>query len=67
MNWKFFLTLGARVLASIIGILSPEIRTGIEEAIRGLYVKAKATDNPIDNMFVETLATMLRVDLSQGA
>lgn len=66
MNWSFFLKLAAKVLSGLLDILSPEIRSFVEESVVKLYARAVRTDNPTDDMFVEVLAELLSVDLPEA-
>lgn len=60
MNWIRIL---AGLLALTIEHISPEIRQEIEDSIKRLWVKAKATANPWDNIGVMLLAGIFGVEL----
>lgn len=48
-----------RVIELVIGIVSPEIRTGVVELLDKLDEKAKQTKNPWDDMLVAMLRTIM--------
>lgn len=48
-----------RLIGLVIGIVSPEIRTGVTELLDRLEEKAKKTDNPWDDMLVAMLKQIM--------
>lgn len=52
-----------RVLVALLRVISPELRRWLGELIRELYQRATATENPNDDVLVESLAGLLGVDL----
>jgi len=56
-----------RVVAAILGpllkIISPMIKDLFEDSLNNLLVKARATENPIDDLFVEFLFQLLGLDI----
>lgn len=48
-----------RVFRLMVGVISPELRTGIAEWLNQLEAKAKKTPNPWDNVFVGILKSVL--------
>lgn len=54
----------ATVLTGLVGALSPTIKNLLKGFLVDLYKKAKATDNPVDDILVIFLAGILGVDLN---
>lgn len=46
----------------VVGVVSPEIRTGVKEALNALAEKAKKTTNPWDDMLVDMLKQIMTGD-----
>ena len=63
MSFNFLIPLVTSLFSQIFSIVSPEIRQAIEEFVKGLYLKAKATPNAFDDHAVEILAVVLGVKL----
>ena len=57
------------VIAAVLGVLfdklSPEIKKLLKDFLQGLYKKAVATPNPVDDTLVKFLASLLGVDLDE--
>lgn len=43
----------------VIGVVSPELRTGVKELLNSLEAKAKKTPNPWDDMLVAMLKQIM--------
>jgi len=65
ITYSFWITLGIKILGSILKAVSPHIREAIEGVLRDLYEKAKATDNPMDDFLVSLIATLVGVKLEE--
>lgn len=56
-----------RLIVQIVGaflkIISPILRNQLDTIIKQLYQKALTTDNAMDDIFVESLADFLEIDL----
>lgn len=63
MDWSTWEKIALKVLAAIIAALSPELRALLEDMVRELYRRARATDSPLDDKLVELLAAVLGVEL----
>lgn len=63
MSFNFLIPLVTSLFSQIFSIVSPEIRTAIDEFVKNLYLKAKATPNAFDDHAVEILAVVLGVKL----
>ena len=50
------------VLGAILSVVSPQIREALERFVHDLEKKAKETPNPADDMLVDFLKHILRVD-----
>ncbi|GAH96921.1 unnamed protein product [marine sediment metagenome] len=48
-----------RLIALVVGVVSPEIRKGAAELLDDLEKKAKATANPWDDMLVAMLKNIM--------
>jgi len=46
----------------VVGVVSPEIRTGVKELLNALEDKAKKTANPWDDMLVAMLKQIMTGD-----
>lgn len=57
-------TVGAKVLGFLLKLVSPLIKDLLQTSIRALHAKAKATANPIDDVFTGLLAKILDVSVS---
>lgn len=61
IKWEWLKTLLIRVLRGIFGVISPEIKDFLTEALQNLYRKAEETENPWDDMFVGFLLDILGI------
>uniref|UniRef100_A0A6H1Z7Q5 Uncharacterized protein n=1 Tax=viral metagenome TaxID=1070528 RepID=A0A6H1Z7Q5_9ZZZZ len=59
MNWMSVLT---SILYQVLKHISPEIKKVIQGLIAELRTKAKATENPWDDILVEILAGIFSVE-----
>ncbi len=59
MNWMGILS---SILWQVLKHISPEIRKAIQGLIAELRIKARATENPWDDLFVEVLAGIFSVE-----
>jgi len=48
-----------RLISLVIGVVSPEIRTGVAELLDKLEAQAKKTTNPWDDMLVAMLKEIM--------
>jgi len=48
-----------RLISLVIGVVSPEIRTGVAELLDKLEAQAKKTANPWDDMLVAMLKEIM--------
>jgi len=55
----------ALVLRPLMLIISPMIKTFLEESLNKLLVKARETPNPIDDIFVEFLFKILGFEIPE--
>jgi len=55
----------ALVLSPLLKIISPMLMDLIEDSMRKLLDKARATENPIDDIFVEFLFRILSLDIPE--
>ena len=63
MSFNFLIPIVTSLFSQIFSIVSPEIRQAIDEFVKNLYLKAKATPNAFDDHAVEILAVVLGVKL----
>lgn len=63
VTWTFWERITIVVLSAILRAVSPVLREALQKSIKELYEKAKQTDNPYDDFFVELLARLLGIDL----
>ena len=63
MTFLAFKSLVITVLGVVLKTVSPEIKQLLKQYINELYAKAKVTNNPLDDFFVEFLADILSIDL----
>lgn len=55
----------ALVLRPLISIITPMIKDLLEDSLGKLLGKARETDNPIDDIFVEFLFKILDLDIPE--
>lgn len=53
-----------RVLGKVLRACSPEIKQLLTNAIKSVYAKALATENPLDDLLVEFVAVILDIELT---
>jgi len=61
MNTSFFVSLAVKVLTPFLSLITSPIKTELETFVKNLYVKAKNTESPLDDMFVKLLADILGI------
>ena len=62
INWASILKFVAIVLSPLMKLLTPMIRDTLKENLLKLYEKAKATPNPIDDIFVGFVLDLLQIE-----
>lgn len=63
ITYAFWERLTIAVLGAILRAISAPLREALADAINQLYQKAKQTDNPYDDFFIELLARLLGIEL----
>jgi len=53
------------ILAPVLSVITPMIKDALEELMIKLLGKARETENPIDDMFVEFLFRLLSLDIPE--
>ena len=61
-SFSFIVRLLQVVLGPLLKAVTPLIKDGLKEVLQKLYVKAEATPNPIDDIFVGLLLDLLSID-----
>ena len=61
VNWTPIISIAARVFGALVGLLTPEIRTLVEDTVKGWEEKAAETENPWDDHFVDILKGILNI------
>ena len=51
------------IVRAIVGVVTPELRTAMQEWIKEFSEKARKTPNPFDDIFAEFLADVLGLDI----
>jgi len=62
-TWKWLFSEAAKLLSPIIGLITPEIKTELENFVLSLFQKAKATPNQWDDFLINILASILNIKL----
>ena len=62
-NWGWLIGVLQIVLRPLLNALTPLIRDLFEDSLHKLLAKARSTDNPIDDLFVEFLFNILDVPI----
>jgi len=62
-NWGWLVTLIGLILKPLLKAISPLIKDLFEDSLYKLLEKARATENPIDDYFVEFLFDILDVEI----
>ncbi len=65
MSWKWLTDLLPKILVPFFSLVTPEIKSEIENFIKGLYQKATQTTSPWDDFFVKFLADVLGIDVTK--
>ena len=60
-TWKGILKIVALILGPLLKIVSPMIKDALTEALQKLYLKAYATENPVDDLLVGLLLELLGI------
>ena len=60
---KLLLKILLPILMKLIPRISDELKGVLVDSIMALYVRAKATDNPYDDLAIELLAGILDIEL----
>ena len=55
------------VIPQIMKLITPVLRETLEEFLQDLYLKAKATPNPVDDILVGILAGLVGVEVRERA
>jgi len=50
-----------RIIGMVVGVMSPELRTGMTKWVKNMEVEAKKTPNPWDDIFVGLLKSILGI------
>jgi len=58
-NWGWVISLLQIILKPLLKAISPLIKELFEDSLHKLLDKARGTENPIDDLFVEFLFTVL--------
>lgn len=53
------------ILAPVLAVVTPMIKDYLEELLIKLLEKARATENPLDDMFVEFLFRLLSIEIPE--
>ena len=51
------------ILKKVLNLISPDLRTAMESLIKDLYVRAKQTNNTVDDFLVIMLAAALKIKI----
>jgi len=65
-NWGWVVSLIQIILKPLLNALSPLIKELFEDSMVKLLEKARATENPIDDLFVEFLFRILDLEIPEG-
>jgi hypothetical protein len=63
-TWKGIVKIIGLFLRPILSLASPMIKAELKKLLQNWYDKAKATENPIDDLLVEFIADLLGVNIS---
>jgi len=64
-TWKWLLSLLAVVLKPILSAITPLIKELFEDSLNKLLEKARATENPVDDYFVELLFNIVDLEIPE--
>ena len=62
MNWKSVLSWLAKLLATILPMVTPAIRDELFELLKKLHEKALKTDNPFDDYLTQFLLDLFGIE-----
>jgi len=62
----FIVRIVGLVLRPLLQVITPMIADLLEDSLGKLLEKARETDNPIDDLFVEFLFKVLEIDIPEG-
>lgn len=62
-NWGWLISILQIILKPLLNALTPLIRELFEDSLHKLLDKARSTDNPIDDLFVEFLFKILDMSI----
>lgn len=62
-TWGTILRIIGIILSPLLKAISPLIKDALEDGMNKLLEKARATENPLDDYFVEFLFAILRLDV----
>ena len=65
VTFKTILDWIAQILGPILDLMSPVLRKELEEAIKKIWDKAKASENPWDDHGIKLLADLLKIELAE--
>lgn len=60
-TWTWVLELFGKILVPLFNLITPELRTLLNDFLTSLYLKALATPNPWDDMAVGFLLDILAI------
>ena len=60
-TWKGILKIVALILGPLLKIVSPMIKDALTDVLQKLYLKAYATENPVDDLLVGLLLELLGI------
>lgn len=63
MTYSLWLKIGVKIFSLLLPQLTPEIRKLLEQYLKDLYQKAKATDNILDDLVIKIIADLLKIDV----
>ena len=64
-TWKWLLSLLAVILKPILSAITPLIKELFEDSLNKLLEKARATENPVDDYFVELLFNIVDLEIPE--
>jgi len=66
-TWGAILRIIAIILGPLLKAISPIIKDALEDGMIKLLEKARATENPIDDLFMEFVFRILNLDIPPEA
>lgn len=61
MTYNFWLKFGIKLFALILPAVTPAIKEALDTFLKNLYMKAKDTPNPFDDLFIKLLLDLLQI------